>query len=32
LKACGIAEIFLPGASTEPIIAYIREHVRQKPL
>jgi len=31
LKACGIAEIFLPGASTEPIIAYIREHVRQKP-
>ena len=32
LKACGIAEIFLPGASTEPIIAFIRNHVRQKPL
>ena|SRR5688572_17028889 len=29
LKACGVAEIFQPGASTEDIIAYIREHVRK---
>src|SRR5262245_11967164 len=30
LKACGIAEVFLPGSSTEPIIEYIRTHVRPK--
>jgi methylmalonyl-CoA mutase, C-terminal domain len=32
LKACGISEIFLPGTSTEPIIEFIRTHVRQKTL
>ena len=30
LKACGISEVFLPGSSTEPIIEYIRTHVRPK--
>ena len=30
LKKSGIAEVFQPGASTEEIIAYVREHVRQK--
>jgi methylmalonyl-CoA mutase, C-terminal domain len=30
LKESGIAEVFQPGASTEEIIAYVREHVRQK--
>ena len=28
LKAKGIAEVFLPGTSTEAIVTYIREHVR----
>ncbi|MGH9960983.1 MAG: cobalamin B12-binding domain-containing protein [Pyrinomonadaceae bacterium] len=32
LKACGISEVFLRGTSTEPIIDYIRNHVRQKTL
>jgi methylmalonyl-CoA mutase, C-terminal domain len=32
LKACGIAEIFPPGTSTEPIVEYIRSHVRQETL
>ena len=30
LKELGVAEIFQPGASTEDIIAYIRQNVRQK--
>lgn len=30
LKQCGIAEVFQPGASTEQIITYVREHVRNK--
>jgi methylmalonyl-CoA mutase, C-terminal domain len=30
LKACGVAEIFQPGASTEEIIQYVRQHVRKK--
>ena len=30
LKESGIAEVFQPGASTEEIVAYVREHVRQK--
>ena len=30
LKKSGIAEVFQPGASTEEIVAYVREHVRQK--
>jgi methylmalonyl-CoA mutase C-terminal domain/subunit len=29
LKASGVSEIFQPGASTEDIISYIREHVRK---
>ena len=28
LKAKGIAEVFLPGTSTEDIVTFIREHVR----
>lgn len=28
LKAKGIAEVFLPGTSTEDIVSYIRKHVR----
>jgi methylmalonyl-CoA mutase C-terminal domain/subunit len=28
LKAKGIAEVFLPGTSTEDIVAFIRQHVR----
>jgi methylmalonyl-CoA mutase, C-terminal domain len=28
LKARGIAEVFLPGTSTEDIVSYIREHIR----
>jgi methylmalonyl-CoA mutase C-terminal domain/subunit len=32
LKACGISEVFLPGTSTETIIEYIRNHVRQTAL
>lgn len=28
LKAKGVAEVFLPGTSTEDIVTYIREHVR----
>jgi len=30
LKACGIAEIFGPGTSTEEIIRFIKENVRQR--
>jgi methylmalonyl-CoA mutase C-terminal domain/subunit len=30
LKETGIAEIFQPGASTEEIVAFVREHVRKK--
>jgi methylmalonyl-CoA mutase C-terminal domain/subunit len=30
LKKSGIAEVFQPGASTEEIIAYVRNHVRKK--
>ena len=30
LKRAGIAEVFQPGASTEEIIAYVRNHVRRK--
>jgi methylmalonyl-CoA mutase cobalamin-binding domain/chain len=30
LKKSGIAEVFQPGASTEEIIAYVRNHVRRK--
>jgi methylmalonyl-CoA mutase C-terminal domain/subunit len=29
LKACGIAEVFGPGTSTEEIVTYIRNHVRR---
>src|SRR6476660_6264534 len=29
LKACGVSEIFQPGASTEDIVSYIRAHVRK---
>jgi methylmalonyl-CoA mutase C-terminal domain/subunit len=28
LKEKGVAEVFTPGASTQDVIAYIREHVR----
>jgi methylmalonyl-CoA mutase C-terminal domain/subunit len=27
LKACGIAEVFTPGTSTQDAIAYVRQHV-----
>ena len=30
LKESGVAEVFQPGASTEEIIAYVRQHVRKK--
>jgi len=30
LKELGVASVFQPGASTEDIIAYIRQNVRQK--
>ena len=30
LKESGIAEVFQPGASTEEIMAYVRNHVRKK--
>ncbi len=30
LKEYGVAEIFQPGASTEDIVRYVREHVRKK--
>ncbi len=30
LKACGIAEIFTPGASTQDAVAFVRERVKQK--
>ena len=30
LKKAGIAEVFQPGASTEEIIQYVRNHVRKK--
>jgi len=30
LKGYGIAEIFQPGASTEDIVTYVRQHVRKK--
>lgn len=32
LKACGIAEIFLPGTSTRAIISYISKHCRTTPV
>jgi methylmalonyl-CoA mutase C-terminal domain/subunit len=28
LKAKGVAEVFLPGTSTEDIVTFIRQHVR----
>src|SRR5262245_15662082 len=30
LKECGIAEVFQPGASTEDIIAFVLQNVREK--
>ena len=30
LKECGVAEVFQPGASTEDIVAYVRQNVRKK--
>ena len=30
LKESGVAEVFLPGASTEEIVSYIRQNVRKK--
>jgi methylmalonyl-CoA mutase, C-terminal domain len=30
LKECGVSAVFQPGASTEEIITYVREHVRRK--
>jgi len=30
LKKSGIAEVFQPGASTEEIVTYVRNHVRRK--
>lgn len=30
LKQCGVSEIFQPGASTEDIIAYVRQNVRKQ--
>src|SRR2546421_1061374 len=30
LKACGAAQIFQPGASTEDIVTYVRQNVRKK--
>jgi methylmalonyl-CoA mutase C-terminal domain/subunit len=30
LKQCGVSEIFQPGASTEDIVTYVRNHVRKK--
>ena len=30
LKECGISEIFQPGASTQDIVAYVRQHVRKR--
>jgi methylmalonyl-CoA mutase C-terminal domain/subunit len=30
LKESGVAEVFQPGASTEDIIAYVRQNVRKK--
>ena len=30
LKACGVAEIFQPGASIEEIVNYVRKNVRKK--
>jgi methylmalonyl-CoA mutase C-terminal domain/subunit len=29
LKDCGVSEIFQPGASTEDIVAYVRQNVRK---
>jgi methylmalonyl-CoA mutase C-terminal domain/subunit len=29
LKQSGVSEVFQPGASTEDIVAYVREHVRK---
>jgi methylmalonyl-CoA mutase C-terminal domain/subunit len=29
LKELGVSEVFQPGASTEDIIAYVRQHVRK---
>jgi methylmalonyl-CoA mutase, C-terminal domain len=30
LKECGVSAVFQPGASTEDIIAYIRQNVRKQ--
>ena len=30
LKKCGVSEIFQPGASTQNIVAYVKENVRGK--
>ena len=30
LKECGVAAVFPPGASTEDIVAYVRDNVRKK--
>jgi methylmalonyl-CoA mutase, C-terminal domain len=30
LKAAGVAEIFLPGASTQDIVTFVREHAPRK--
>ncbi|MDH3286010.1 MAG: methylmalonyl-CoA mutase, partial [Acidobacteriota bacterium] len=30
LKNGGVAEIFLPGTSTEKVLAWVREHVRSR--
>jgi methylmalonyl-CoA mutase C-terminal domain/subunit len=31
LKALGVHEVFLPGTSTDDIVAYVRRHVRPDP-
>ncbi len=30
LKALGVSEVFLPGASTQDIVAYVQQNVRKK--
>ncbi len=30
LKACGVAEVYTPGASTQDAIAFVRENLKQK--
>ena len=32
LKHAGVKEIFTPGATTESVIAWVRENVRPRPL